>query len=251
MPTSFQTDPSTLSPSERARLALGLVAWAWMAALRRGDWSSASQLLAVYQQLFNQHRQSILDGYREELRSQVAAQLPILTVDGRFGANTRKALTAGLVTGWAPDQAARQRVMAMPSSAGAVGAWFHSTLVPLAPPGRPVWDMDLVVQEITDGSLVAPTVMRTAADLVAGVGSGPAPSPSPAAPPPTTAPAVFNPASFVPDFSASSTAVVTGPTVSVTGQHGGMPAWIIGAIGLGVLAAVGVLGYTLYKRKPA
>ncbi len=130
-----------------ARAALGgaALAWAYMAAVRRGDLVRATTLLTSFQQFYNQHRRAASFGF--ENRAAAEEFLPqSLRIDGRFGPNTRTAMVGMYTSGLLIEPAEPDT---MPEQAGAIGNWWWNTMVPMNPQDRPrpgvgefLWDVN-------------------------------------------------------------------------------------------------------------
>jgi hypothetical protein len=124
----------------RAALALGAVGYAYMDALARSDWANATPLLGLFQELFNENRSATLIGFASADQLAASQQIPrSLSIDGRFGPNTRTAMVAAMVSGFLPYTADGVPMASpvppsvadsMPGEAAALGRWFTSTLAP-------------------------------------------------------------------------------------------------------------------------
>ena len=112
----------------RAAVSLGAVGFAYMDALARSDWAGATGLLTLFQELFNEHRVATLIGFAAGDRLEASRQIPqSLAIDGMFGANSRTALVAALVSGVGLTPAVADT---MPREAGALGRWFTLKVSP-------------------------------------------------------------------------------------------------------------------------
>jgi hypothetical protein len=127
----------------RARTAVAGVGWAYLAAMSRGDWARASQLLALFQQLFRSEKLSIVSGFRANVPGATEATIAYVQalspgVSGMFDEATRDALKVTLmaVVGGA------DRLDSMPTEANLVGGWFTSSYRYLVPSGTGLWRFD-------------------------------------------------------------------------------------------------------------
>jgi len=127
---SASTSVSARGP--RARVALGSLGWAYLAALDRGDWVRASQLLATFQREWNE-----FGSYVTELQSRTIAEgLRSLPVDGMWQVMTANALALATVP--AEEAAERQalvRTAGTMMANSSAAAFFHEKLLYLAPYG--------------------------------------------------------------------------------------------------------------------
>lgn len=131
----------------RARAAVAGVGWAYFAAMSRGDWVRASQLLSLFQQLYRSERVAVLAGFEANVGavgSGVIAYARALqpTVSGRLDASTVDALKIAMTAHLGGVDAVTIPLDSMPGEAAAVGSWFQTQFRQLQPNGTGLWRFD-------------------------------------------------------------------------------------------------------------
>ncbi len=135
----------------RGAYALGAVGLAYLDALARSDWVGATGLLTLFQELYNENRISTLIGFAAADQLEANRLLPqSVSTSGRFDGGTRTALVGALVSGLGVSPALAD---SMPSMAAGLGRWFVQNIVPAVPPTAPpgskadfAWDIARVAE---------------------------------------------------------------------------------------------------------
>jgi hypothetical protein len=98
------------------------LAWAYLATMAEGHTMDALGLLEVYRSLYNARRDAIAPGFAPEMRALLPARLDEAAWTDPMRISI--ALVLGSLTG--STAARRERLAAIPASAGAIGSWFAS-----------------------------------------------------------------------------------------------------------------------------
>lgn len=226
--------------------AVGAVGWAYLSAQYRGDWVRASQLLSLFQQLYNANSATVIREVRGDYPTRVS-------VTGRFDSETRWALIAGIMGGF-PTPLRFEQIASMPESAGQVGSWFWRELAPridIVTSGAGTnlfWDIDRLARE-TRPEQVSAVVGAELRSFIEGRANTPPPAPS------TTASSFMDNVLRTRNAAAPTQEVVAlGPTdgelitaVRPVGRQFPMWGWAI--VGVGALALFAWFGAGLAKRR--
>jgi hypothetical protein len=228
------TEPVTASTAVPAGVvaALADLAAAYFERLANGDWARASVILSVFAETFNRHRDGVIAVARLNSARPDLSLIPA-RADVTFSMNTRRAMQVALVLGPVGTRIA-PIVEAMPTviERSVVSAWW----------GTLTDHLDNTTQSFID-AVAADSVRTLATNLSSRVNAriygGPAETVRDLRETPFDTPTAMAPAP---------TAPTVGPTIYVGPSRWTMPTWGWWALGLGALAAGGVVFYGVTER---
>lgn len=215
--------------------ALADLGAAYCERLAGGDWARASVVLSVFADVFNAHRDALLTFARTSSTRPDLSLIPT-HIDPTFTANTRRGLQVALILdGFGMDIVPIVERMPTVGESSAMSAWWRTYQAWVKPRTQ-----EFITAVKTDA--VRTLAQNLYARINARIRGGTAevvrdttvqPFDAPAAPAPTLAPTA---------------APVPGTTILVTPSRWTMPTWGWWALGLGVLAAGGVVFYGMTER---
>lgn len=191
--------------------ALGQL-WAYWAALDRSDWTAATIALTSYQRAWSSVRTELVASATGAVRTAVEANAPrALAPSGVWDTGTRDSAVYLISVALGGDTL--RALGTIPSSAGALGAWWRGTFAPRFPRtseiGAMLWPFDDEVR--ADDSVNAGLALEAySREVIAGISVGPAT----VRPATTTSTGPATARSVVESGTASSTAVRQGSSAS-------------------------------------
>lgn len=129
----------------RQRAVIGSLAWAYLAALGRGDAGRASALLSTFQSIWNARRDIVASKFPAATRDAILAARP-LRVGGGFDSDTRSALLFSLA-GQFNHAEWSTRLSAMPENTVALASYFNAQLKPIVPAANDLYTIDELAKE--------------------------------------------------------------------------------------------------------
>lgn len=222
----------------RTRIALAAMGWSYLAAKARGDELRAVEALKAFQTLFTANRSYVVSGFAD--RAVAERSLPFLAVDGRFGQETRNALSGAIfVADWAYFDGTRDYNASYTSQLldADPAAFYRSNASQSAAMGGDDFDAlvrGLPVNKVYQALITEANSVISDTATPSGGGSAPDGSGTPRVEPRTD--------------------ITDALDISTRRSRFVMPTWGWWAIGIGLSTAVGIVGWglwTRYKRKRA
>jgi len=228
-------DPITQSTAngESVTRALAFLAASYFDRLVAGDWARASVVLNAFSQAYNVHHEAFV---AYAVRPGADASWLPARIDAFYTLSTRRALAAALVVGFGISSAIGE-AMPVTVEVGSVRPWFERVRPAITTPADAFMD---AIEHDSMGTLgtniisrVNGILMRSTAEVIRDERTTPFDTP---------------PAGPVTNTDASRGPIVQGPSILVHPTRFVMPTWGWWAVGLGLVAASGVVIYGVVER---
>lgn len=213
------------------RIALGMLAFAYLAALARSDWAKASQVLSVFQVFLRQEAAVVAAAFPAAAQDRVRTAFRAVEPSARFDSATREGLIAALMVGWRNEPAL---LTSMPVSAAQLGEWYRNKLLTQAPRG------DMLAADVLVQNTLEPDVSNALMEATSAYLAGRTTQTSGSAGEGTFQSLLDNLMGRG-GADVSDAPVVRGSEIDVGRTQSRTPSWMLWGVGLGVVAAGGLL----------